>query len=233
VAGSGSDALVAWFWTLSADWFKPSLAVSTDRPGHSVVASRMTNPTRTEAAPPAGDLDAMVDAAAAPLEAVLLTLDRPVSPAKLGEALSLGPQGTDIIERAIEQLNEEYRASGRSFKIERVAGGFRLMTLPEFADIVGAFHKDRASAKLSKAAIETLSVIAYRQPITRADLEAIRGVSCGEVLRTLVDKRLVTIAGRAEELGRPMLYGTTKEFLDNFGLASLKDLPPSSEFGVR
>jgi segregation and condensation protein B len=107
------------------------------------------------------------------------------------------------------------------------------MTLPEFAEVVGAFHKERASAKLSKAAIETLSVIAYRQPITRADLEAIRGVACGEVLRTLIDKRLVTIAGRAEELGRPMLYGTTKEFLDNFGLASLKDLPPSSEFETR
>ena len=193
----------------------------------------MTNQPRPEVASPTIDVDALVDSTTRPVEAILLTLDRPISSIKLGEALALGEQGTEVVERAVKHLNEEYRASGRAFKIERVAGGFRLMTLPEFADIVGAFHKDRASAKLSKAAIETLSVIAYRQPITRADLEAIRGVSCGEVLRTLVEKRLVTIAGRAEELGRPMLYGTTKEFLDNFGLASLKDLPPSSEFGVR
>lgn len=126
---------------------------------------------------------------------------------------------------AVEHLNEVYAASGRSFRIEAVAGGYRFMTLPQFAPAVAAFHRARQSAKLSRAAVETLAIIAYKQPITRAHLEAIRGVACGEVLRSLMERRLVTIKGRAEELGRPILYGTTKEFLDAFGLSSLKDLP--------
>ena len=89
-----------------------------------------------------------------------------------------------------------------------------------------------SSGRLSRAALETLSIIAYRQPVTRASLEAIRGVACGEILRALLERRLVMIKGRAEELGRPMLYGTTKHFLDVFGLSSLKDLPKPEEFGI-
>lgn len=133
------------------------------------------------------------------------------------------------ISAAIELLNGDYAASGRTFRIEQVAGGYRVMTLPELAPVLAAFHQARASHKLSKASIETLAVIAYRQPITRSHLEAIRGVNCGEVLRSLLERRLVTITGRAEELGRPMLYGTTREFLDAFGLASLKDLPSAAD----
>lgn len=133
------------------------------------------------------------------------------------------------IDRAIGELNEEYERTGRTFRIQPVAGGWRLMTVPAMAGIVAAFHSARVSSKLSRASIETLAIIAYKQPITRAHLEAIRGVSCGEVLRSLMDRRLITIAGRAEELGRPILYGTTREFLDAFGLASLKDLPSAAE----
>ena len=129
------------------------------------------------------------------------------------------------LQAAIDDLNAQYAASGRTFRIEAVAGGVRMMTLPAFAPVLAAFHKARSGTRLSRPAIETLSIIAYRQPITRAQLEAIRGVSCGEVLRSLMERRLVTIKGRAEELGRPILYGTTKEFLDAFGLSSLKDLP--------
>src|SRR5690606_7991210 len=97
------------------------------------------------------------------------------------------------------------------------------------ASALAAFHRSRSTGRLSRAAIETLAIIAYRQPITRAELEAIRGVACGEVLRSLLERRMIQIAGRAEEVGRPMLYGTTRQFLDTFGLASLKDLPASGE----
>jgi len=129
----------------------------------------------------------------------------------------------------VKSLNEEYEKTGRSFRVEAVSGGFRVMTLPKFSTQIAALHRRQASSKLSKAGVETLAIIAYKQPITRAELEAIRGVACGEVLKSLMDRRLVTIKGRAEELGRPMLYGTTKTFLDHFGLASIKDLPTLTE----
>jgi segregation and condensation protein B len=103
------------------------------------------------------------------------------------------------------------------------------MSLTAYAAVLAAFHGTRMSGRMGKAAVETLSIIAYKQPITRAHLEAIRGVGCGEILRSLLERRLVTIKGRAEELGRPILYGTTKEFLDAFGLATLKDLPTAAE----
>ncbi|MEQ8770654.1 MAG: SMC-Scp complex subunit ScpB [Phycisphaerales bacterium] len=168
----------------------------------------------------------------ATIESVLVTLDRPTPAAKLAEALSTGGQAdltVEDIDAAVERLNEQYEATGRSFRIERVGGGLRLMTLPAFAPAIACVRKSRESGRLSRAALETLAIVAYRQPITRADLEAIRGVACGEVLRSLLDRKFLMIKGRAEELGRPMLYGTTKHFLDQFGLASLKDLPPSAE----
>ena len=99
------------------------------------------------------------------------------------------------------------------------------MTREELAPLVSRLHEQRQQQKLSQAALETLSIIAYRQPVMRAEIEVIRGVACGEVLRGLMERRLVKIVGRAEELGRPMLYGTTKEFLSIFGLANLNDLP--------
>jgi segregation and condensation protein B len=179
------------------------------------------------------------------LEAILLSVDRPVTPERLAEGLRLAsvvgegedqkldPEelgaATGLINEAIAVLNTQYHETGRSFRIESVAGGFRLMTLPVFAERIAEYHRTRMSGKLSRAAIETLAIIAYKQPLTRAALESIRGVSCGEVLKTLMERRLVTVKGRAEELGRPMLYGTTKQFLDQFGLASIKDLPTLAE----
>jgi segregation and condensation protein B len=133
------------------------------------------------------------------------------------------------VERAIAALNGQYAASQRAFRIEHLAGGYRVMTLAAYAPILAAFHKRQTSSKLSRAAVETLAIIAYKQPLTKAELEAIRGVSCGEVLKTLLEKRLVTVKGRAEELGRPLLYGTTTDFLKLFGLASIKDLPSPTE----
>lgn len=168
------------------------------------------------------------------LEAVLMSVDRPTPGAKLAEALGAVLQPApdeEAIADLVEKLNAEYDQSGRAFRVEQVAGGYRVMTRPEYATAVAAMHRLKSSARLSRAALETLAIIAYRQPVTRASLEAIRGVSCGEILRALLERKLIMIKGRAEELGRPMLYGTTKHFLDVFGLASLKDLPKPEEFG--
>jgi segregation and condensation protein B len=137
------------------------------------------------------------------------------------------------VEAAIERLNKAYDEHGRAFRVEPVSGGYRLMTRPEYAPVIAAMHRARASTRLSRSALETLAIIAYRQPMTRAELEAIRGVACGEVLRSLLDRKMIKITGRAEELGRPMLYGTTAQFLDAFGLASIKDLPKPEELADR
>lgn len=165
------------------------------------------------------------------VEAALLSIDRPINSAKLAEAL--GVEGAAKITEAVGRLNEQYEQTGRSFRVEQLAGGWRIMTLPQYADVLGALHKTKQRTQLSPAAMETLAIIAYKQPILRAELEAIRGVASGEMVRSLMDRGLVKIVGRAEELGRPMLYGTTKQFLTVFGLASLKDLPKSEEFNSK
>ncbi len=162
----------------------------------------------------------------AQIEALLLSSDRPLSEARLAELLDQAGPGTEkTIREAVGQLNEDYERTGRSFRAQRVAGGWQLLTLPIFGELLATLHRDRAQARLSPAALETLAIIAYRQPILRAQIEAIRGVGCGEVLRGLLERRLVKIVGRAEELGRPMLYGTTTHFLKVFGIAALDDLP--------
>ncbi len=166
------------------------------------------------------------------VEAVLLTSDKPVRPAQIADALteSLGqPVDADQVRQAASVLNESYADSGRAFTIETIASGLRIMARPELAGVLASFHGQRASTRLSRAALETLAIIAYRQPVTRAEIENIRGVACGEVLRSLMDRRLVTIAGRAEELGRPMLYGTTRDFLTQFGLGNIRDLPEMTD----
>lgn len=160
----------------------------------------------------------------ASVEAALLTTDRAITTAKLAEALGEGVAGKQVTD-AIESLNGVYEKTQRSFRIEQVAGGWQIMTLPRFADVLSALHRTRDKSKLSPAALETLAIIAYKQPILRADIETIRGVASGEMIRSLMDRNLVKIVGRAEELGRPMLYGTTKAFLEIFGLSNLKDLP--------
>jgi segregation and condensation protein B len=157
------------------------------------------------------------------LEALLLGTHHPLTAGRLAELLGL--PSTKPVRAAIKQLNLEYESTSRSFRIEQVAGGFQLLTLPEFGDYLKKLHQKEIDAKLTKAALETLAIIAYKQPILRADIEAIRGVACGETIRSLMEKHLVKIAGRAEEPGRPILYGTTKRFLEIFGLNTLKDLP--------
>lgn len=157
------------------------------------------------------------------IEAALLTSDRAVGATRLAEAL--GVESVKVIHAAVKQLNEQYEQTGRSFRIEPVAGGYQVLTLPRFGRVLAALHQKTQQTRLSAAALETLAIVAYKQPVLRAQIEAIRGVACGEVLRSLMDRRLVKIAGRAEEIGRPMLYGTTRTFLETFGLANLNDLP--------
>lgn len=172
-------------------------------------------------------LDTDTEQLALRVEAALLTIDRPITPGKLAEAL--GVAGTKALSDAVDTLNQTYEQTGRSFRIEKVAGGWQLLTLPQFADVLAALHRSRQDNTLSPAALETLAIVAYKQPIMRADIETIRGVACGEMLRALMDRHLVKIVGRAEELGRPMLYGTTKQFLEVFGLSDIKDLPKVEE----
>jgi segregation and condensation protein B len=161
------------------------------------------------------------------LEALLFSTQHPLTAGRLGELLDCS--STRPIRRAIKALNEQYEQSGRAFRVEQVAGGYQLLTLPQFNDQVNKLHQKEHDAKLTKAALETLAIIAYKQPILRAEIESIRGVACGETIRSLMEKHLVKIAGRAEEPGRPILYGTTKRFLELFGLNSLKDLPQAGE----
>jgi len=178
------------------------------------------------------DLDSLLPT----VEALLVSADKPLKPAKLIEpitALHDTPITPQILDECVRLLNETYDETGRVFRIERIADGYRVMTRPEYATAIAAMHRARASTRLSRPALETLSIVAYRQPVTRAELESIRGVGCGEVLRALLDRHMVKIVGRAEELGRPMLYGTTRQFLDTFGLASIKDLPNTEELADR
>lgn len=182
---------------------------------------------------PCAESDIDLDQILAPIEAMLVSTDRPLKAGALIDAIGVHfdtPISESELDGAISALNEQYIETGRAFTIERISGGYRMMTRPEHAPVIAAMHRSRATTRLSKPALETLAIIAYRQPITRAELEAIRGVACGEVVRTLMERKMVKITGRAEELGRPMLYGTTRQFLDTFGLASVKDLPKPDEF---
>lgn len=180
-----------------------------------------TTAEQSEAAVPEAELSAYVEAA-------VFASDRPLTPARLAEALGATIKA---VGDAVDKLNEQYEASGRSFRIERVANGLQVLTLPRFSPVLERVNRSKAQNKLSPAAMETLAIVAYKQPIVRAEVEAIRGVACGETLRSLLDRGLIRITGRAEELGRPMLYGTTTTFLTTFGLASLKDLPKAEDFG--
>lgn len=129
----------------------------------------------------------------------------------------------------IRLLNAEYVESGRSFRIIHMAGGFQFATMPEFAEWLGRLAKDKAKRKLSTAALETLAVIAYKQPVTKPEMEAIRGVNADYAIQKLLERNMVTIVGRAATPGRPLLYGTTEEFLKHFGINDLIELPKPRE----
>ncbi len=163
----------------------------------------------------------------ATVEAILFSTDAPLSAAKIAQVAELRSQRT--VKSAIARLNERYGQARASFRIEPIADGYQMLTLPEYHDVLRRLFTTRSESKLSQAALETLAIVAYRQPILRADVEAIRGVSSGEMIRKLLEKQLVKIVGRAEVIGRPMLYGTTRRFLEVFGLKDLSELPNVEE----
>jgi len=160
------------------------------------------------------------------VEAVLFASDESLSAVRLAK---IAETSVKQIRRHIKNLNEKYRTNGNAFRIEEIAGGYQMLTLSPYNHWLRKLLRVRSDSKLSSAALETLAIIAYKQPIIRAEVEAIRGVAAGEMIRNLMYKGLVKIVGRAEVLGRPMLYGTTKKFLEVFGLNSLKDLPKIEE----
>jgi segregation and condensation protein B len=157
------------------------------------------------------------------VEAVLLVSDGALSTRKLATLATLADPAE--AKSLIDQLNEAYDRSGSAFRIERVASGYQMLTRPVFAFWLGKLHQREIELKLTPPAMETLTIIAYRQPITRADLEVIRGVQCAEMLKMLMERGLVRIGGEDDSLGRPYLYETTRKFLETFGLRSLDDLP--------
>ncbi len=157
------------------------------------------------------------------VEAALFAADEPLTTRRLADVAELA-DGNEA-RRLVRKLRALYDRSGSAFQVEELAGGYQLLTRQEFHPWLARFKRTGTELRLSPAARETLAIVAYRQPIMRADVEAIRGVQCGEMLRLLMEKGLVRITGRHDSLGRPVLYGTTKKFLQVFGLKSLRDLP--------
>jgi segregation and condensation protein B len=155
-------------------------------------------------------------------EALILGSAEPLAPARVADLI---PGGTPkVVRELVEELNAEYAEQRRAFEISHVGGGYQIRTLPEFAPYLQQVQPTRP-LRLSRAALETLAIVAYRQPVTRGEVEHIRGVDAGAVMRSLLERKLVRIAGHREVAGRPLLYGTSRRFLEVFGLATLEDLP--------
>ncbi len=162
------------------------------------------------------------------IEALMIATTEPLPLRSIAEIVKVSES---TVRAYIEELNEEYHSTGRAFEIKEIAGGFQIYTLPRFAEWVGVLHKRKE--RLSKAALETLAIVAYHQPIIRAEIEKIRGVDSTSVLDTLLQKNLIKTCGRLPSPGRPIKYGTTKEFLRYFGIKDISELPNEEDFGER
>ena len=178
---------------------------------------------RPHASPASGRQLAVRDARTARLEAALLSAAEPISPRRLAKAAELPVTGE--VRRQVARLNRMYDRTRSAFRVEELAGGYQLLTDAALRPKLNQFCHAREEMQLSAPVMETLAIVAYRQPICRADVEAIRGVQVGELLKQLLDRGLVRIAGKDDSLGRPFLYGTTKTFLRVFGLRNLHELP--------
>ncbi|MDE3000243.1 MAG: SMC-Scp complex subunit ScpB [Gemmatimonadota bacterium] len=161
------------------------------------------------------------------VEALLMASDRPLGAGRIASLLD-GVRAGDV-RVYVEDLNAHYGQTGRSFKISEIAGGFLFMVHSEYGGWVRRLLKDKAPVRLSSAALETLAIIVFKQPVMKAEVEHIRGVSVDGVVRHLLEKGLIRIAGRSDAPGRPLLYGTTRDFLKHFGLKTLSDLPKVRE----
>jgi segregation and condensation protein B len=168
------------------------------------------------------------------IEALIFSSDEPITASELVKAIK-GIDGEEIqiseneVVKCIEELNLAYEDKSSAFQIIKIAGGYLFATRSEYAKYVGFLSSEKSKRRLSQAALETLAIIAYKQPVTKPELEIIRGVNSDYILNTLLEKSLVAINGRAETIGRPLLYGTTTEFLKYFGLDKLSDLPKPRE----
>ena len=160
------------------------------------------------------------------LESLLFVAEEPLSVQQF--KFILETEESDTIRAALEELSEEYDHRGGGFELRQIAGGYQLRTRSEYSEWVKKLLKP-SPARLSRASLETLAIIAYKQPIIRADVEHIRGVDCGGVLRMLLEKKLIRVMGRKDIPGRPMIYGTTRQFLEVFNLKDLRDLPSPKE----
>ncbi len=169
------------------------------------------------------------------VEAILLAAEEPLTPAELHRRVCAAaqlPEGTvpaEELPKLVEQLNAELHATGRPYRVVHSAGGYALAATSQAAEWIRRAYAGRTRRRLSQAALEVLAIVAYRQPITRAEIDAIRGVGSAEVVQSLVERGLLTVVGRAAAPGRPPLYGTTAQFLALFGLNSLAELPPLEE----
>lgn len=170
------------------------------------------------------------------LEVLFFATSEPLTPRQVMDIFAILEEGEEPIALTpeaivsnVEELNREYDRSGRPFHIVNVAGGYQFATRPEFALWLGKMVKERSKRKLSVSALESLAVIAYKQPVTKPEIESIRGVNVDYVLHSLLERSLIAIVGRASTPGRPLLYGTTKEFLKHFGINDLSDLPKPRE----
>jgi segregation and condensation protein B len=164
------------------------------------------------------------------VEAVLFASDAPLKAEEI--ACADGSLDEDLVEEAIRGLQAQYGDSERSFQVVELAEGFQILTRAEFAPYLERFDTVPRPSRLSGPALETLAIIAYRQPIGRIEIEYVRGVACGGVIRTLQDRALVDVVARGEGVGRPLLYGTTQRFLNHFGFRSIDDLPRAEELPV-
>jgi segregation and condensation protein B len=164
------------------------------------------------------------------VEAVLFASDAPLKAEEIARADESLDE--DAVEEAIQALRSEYAEGGRAFQIEEIAEGYQILTLPEFAPYLERFDTVPRPSRLSGPSLETLAIIAYRQPIGRLEIEYIRGVSSAGVIRTLQDRGLIDVVGRAEGIGRPLLYGTTSRFLEHFGFRTLDALPTPEELPI-
>ena len=168
------------------------------------------------------------------IEALIFASDEPISENEIIRVIKgIDGEETEItltdIQNAILELNNKYEENNNSFKIMKIANGYLFATTEENAKYVGYLSSEKTKRRLSQAALETLAIIAYKQPVTKPELEQIRGVNSDYILNTLLEKNLITITGRTETIGRPLLYGTTNEFLKYFGLYNLSDLPKPRE----
>jgi len=164
---------------------------------------------------------------AAVIEALIFVSDEPLSVRAIAEVLK---EEKDVIKEAVAALAQEFNARNGGLQLREVAGGWQFATRPEYHEHVRAFLKTRPSAKLTIASLETLAVIAYRQPVTVPEILEIRGVQSPSSIKTLLDKKLIVAKGRKDTVGRPMMYGTSKEFLLQFGLKDLSELPSVEDF---